>query len=594
MSAETARETSWLARIAPGVPKLLAYDRANLSKDVGAGLAVAAVALPVGVAYAQLAGFSPSVGLYASILPVVAYALFGTSRQLIVGPDAATCAIVAASVAPLAGGDTELYQSLAVAMTFLAGVLCIFGMFLRIGALVDFLSKPILVGFMNGIALQIALGQMGKILGFSVKSPGILRPLAEVVQKLPQTHFPTVAVAAGSFVILVVSPKLTKRVPASLVAMVAGGIAVAALHLEAKGVKVVGPVAGGLPQFRIPRIPGETVRSLVGDAAGLALVSFSSMMATARSFAAKNGYEIDADKEFAALGAANVAAAFSQSFAISGAASRTAMSDGAGGRTQVTGLVAAGCVTVVLLFLTGPLQYIPQPALGAVLVMAAISLANVAELKKLWGIDRVEVGLAALVTFAVVVAGAVDAILVAVLLAVVRFVRISARPSVDILGEAPDYPGFHSLARHPEAKARPGVLIVRFNGPLVFFNAGWFKRHMREAVTAAGPGLRAVILDMLTIPTVDATGLDTWRETAKELHASGVTVALAGRMGEWDAWATKRGFVRLDFVRSFPTLRSAVRALEADAASATSAPSATTEKDEDEVVETENAKEPVT
>ena len=322
MSTQTGRWSSILARAAPGLPALLSYRGADLPRDLVAGLSVACVALPVGVAYAALAGFSPEVGLYSSILPLVAYALFGTSRQLIVGPDSATCALVAASVASLAAGSDELYRSLSVTLCFL-----------RLGALADFLSKPILFGFLNGIALSIALGQLGKLFGFPIDAGGIIPRLLEFIGKLGLTHGPTLAVGLASFAVLLVAPRVVPRVPAALIVMALAAVAVKLLDLEGAGVKTVGPIPTGLPALRIPHFPAGMLPSLLGDAVGLSLISFSSMMLTARSFAARNRYEIDADREFAALGVANVASALSQGFAISGADSRTAMNDApAGGR----------------------------------------------------------------------------------------------------------------------------------------------------------------------------------------------------------------------------------------------------------------------
>src|SRR5215467_8284730 len=244
-----------LVAIAPGVQTLLSYRRSDLSQDVMAGLSVAAVAIPVGVAYAELVGVEPVVGLYASILPLVAYGVFGTSRQLIVGPDAATCAMTAAAVAPLAGGDPHLYASLTVVLTLIAGVICIGASFLRLGALADFLSRPILVGYLAGIALTIALGQIGKLTGLMIEAGSIMPKLVEVVRKLPLVHWPTLAVGIGAFVVLVVGPRLFRRVPAALLALILSGAVVALLGLDRRGVAVIGEVPAGLPAFRLPVVP---------------------------------------------------------------------------------------------------------------------------------------------------------------------------------------------------------------------------------------------------------------------------------------------------------------------------------------------------
>jgi len=540
---------------------LLPYDRKNLRHDLIAGLSVAAVALPVGVAYAQLAGFNPAVGLYSSILPLVAYAIFGTSRQLIMGPDAATCALITAAVTPLAAGNEELYGSLSVTLAFFAGVLCIGASFLRLGALADFLSRPILVGFLNGIALSIILGQIGKICGFSILAGGIIPRLWEFLSKLGLTHGPTLAVGLGTFAILLITPRLVKQVPAPLVALVLAAVVVRLLGLEQQGVLTVGKVPAGLPSIRIPQFSLQLVPTLFEDAAGLALVTFSSMMLTSRSFASKNHYDIDADRDFAALGAANIASALSQGFAISGADSRTAMSDATGGRTQVTGLVAAGTIAVVLLFITGPLRYVPIAALGAVLVMAGLSLVDLKALKLIYRIDPREFVLSLVATLGVVAVGAIHAILLVVALATLRFVQLVARPQVEILGRVQNMPGLHSIKRHPGAGTTPGLLFFRFNAPIVFFNAPYFKRELMAAVNAAGPSLKWVVIDMLPVTMIDATGLHTTQEVAEELALRGIELAAAGRQTEWDVWAKSRKFApEQRKAKIYPTLKAAMKA----------------------------------
>ena len=524
-------KSSWetyVAKAAPGLAKLLNYQKSNLPHDLRAGLSVAAVALPVGVAYAQLAGFNPAVGLYSSILPLVAYAIFGTSRQLIIGPDASTCALVAAAVAPLASGDQKLYESLSVTLALLAGVLCIGASFLRLGALADFLSKPILVGFLNGIALSIMLGQIGKIFGFPITAGGIVPRLLEFAQKVGLTHWGTLAVGLGTFVVLVASPRLVRGIPAALVATILAAVAVRLLGLERYGVAIVGEVPAGLPHLSLPNFPISVVPNLLGDATGLALVTFSSMMLTSRSFASKNRYDIDADREFAALGAANIASALSRGFAVSGADSRTAMSDATGGRTQATGLVAAGTIAAVLLFFTGPLRYVPIAALGAVLVKAAFSLVDLKALQMIYKIDRREFALSVLAMLGVVAVGAIHAILVAVALAILRFVKLVSRPKIEVLGKVEGLPGFHSIERHPEAATIPGLTLLRFNSPIVFFNAPYFKREVMAVARAAGPSLRWLVLDMLPITMIDATGLYAADEVADTLQERGVVMAGAG------------------------------------------------------------------
>jgi high affinity sulfate transporter 1 len=558
-----SKRMRYLEKLAPGLPVLLRYQRRDLRHDLNAGLSVAAVALPVGVAYAQLAGFNPVVGLYSSILPLLAYAIFGTSRQLIIGPDAATCALIAAAVTPLASGNQDLYLSLSIALAFLAGVLCIGASFLRLGALADFLSKPILVGFLNGIALSIMLGQIGKIFGFSMSASGIVPRLIEWVSKLGSTEWPTLAVSLGAFLLLLITPRVSRSVPAALVALVACAAVVHALGLEKHGVATVGFVPAGLPPVKVPHVPLGLLPSVLDDAAGLALVTFSSMMLTSRSFASKNRYEVDVDREFAALGVANIASALSQGFAVSGADSRTAVSDSSGGRTQVTGLVAAATVACVLLFFTEPLRYVPIAALGAVLVVAAFSLIDIQTLRSLYKIDRREFVLSLLATLGVVVVGPIQAILVVVALAILRFVRLVSRPKIEILGTTPGLAGFHSIERHPDALTVPGLMILRFNAPVVFFNAPYFKRGVIAAVDTASPSLKWVVLDMIPITLIDATGLYTAQEVADVLRERGIVLAAAGRQTEWYQWAESHRFSARDRkITIYPTIRDAIKAYQ--------------------------------
>jgi high affinity sulfate transporter 1 len=556
--------TNHLARVAPGVAKLLSYSFADdFRHDLLAGLSVAAVALPVAVAYAQLAGFDPAVGLYSSILPLVAYALFGTSRQLMVNPDAAVCAMIAAAVAPLAGGDSQLYWSLAVSLTFVAGLFCIAASFLRLGAMADFLSRPILVGFLNGVAISIVSGQASKLLGFPIEAKRIIPQLLEILRKLPQTHLPTLAVGVASLAMLFAIARLLPRLPSALITLVAAGSAVALFGLDQYGVAILGPIPAGLPPLRFPTFPLDDIPSLLGSAAGLALVLFSSGMLSARSFAAKGGYEIDADRELAAFGAANLASALSQGFAVTGADSRTAVADSAGGRTQVTGLVAAAAIAIVLLFLTGPLKYIPIAALGAMLVYASLSLFDTRALREIWRIDRIEVGLAVVTTLGVVALGAINGILIAVGLALVRFVQMTARPKDEVLGEVEGFSGLHSIERHQSAKTFPGLVLYRFDAPLTFFNADYFKTRVLALADAAGPGLQWFVVDAIPMSRIDLTGLYALRDLRQRLEARGTLLIMAGRKTELLMWFRQAGLYRLEHENwLFPTLRQALKAYQ--------------------------------
>jgi high affinity sulfate transporter 1 len=565
-----------LARIAPGLSALLRYRFPDdFRHDAVAGISVAAVALPVSIAYAELAGFNPIVGLYSSILPLVAYAIFGTSRQLMVNPDAAACAMIAAAIAPLAGNNAELYLSLTIALTLMTGLFCIVASYFRLGALADFLSKPILVGFLNGVAISIFLGQIGKLLGFSVESSGIIPRLLEVLGKIPFIHGATLAVGLASFALLLACVRWLPRLPAALAVLVVAGAATAVLELDSQGVAVLGPVPAGLPQLRWPTVPLQDVPSLAAAAAGLALVVFTSGTLTARSFAAKGGYRIDVDREFAAFGAANISSALSQGFAVTGADSRTAVGVAAGGRTQVTGLVAATTIAAVLLFLTEPLQYVPVAALGAVLVFAAFSLFDVATLREIWKYDRLEVGLSLITTLGVVAVGAINGILIAVVLALARFIRQAARPRDEVLGRVEGLPGFHSIERHgAAAKTFPGLVLFRFNGPLTFFNADYFKQRALAAADAGGKDVSWFVIDAIPISDIDVNGLYALRDLNMEFEARGTKLILAGRRTEFLIWLREIGLYQTELDnRLFPTVTQALKAYRRQTIQAESPPS---------------------
>src|SRR5215475_6132192 len=520
-----------IARFAPGLRQLLDYRREWLRSDLVAGVSVAAVAVPTAIAHAQLIGFEPIVGLYAAILPLVAYALFGTSRHLIVNPDAATCAIFAATVLPLAAGDPDTLRSLSVALAVLTGLLCIAAGLFRLGFVADFLAKPILVGYLNGVAISIFLGQIGKVFGFGMQSRGIIPHLIEFAGKLPQTHLPTLAVGLTTLAVIMGSKRLLPRAPAPLLATVAAVALVYGLGLEASGVAVVGALPSGLPKLSWPKIDPEFLKPLLGGALGVALVSFSSGMVTARSFAARNRYDIDVDQEFIALGACQVASGLSQGFAVTGADSRTAVNDAMGGKTQVVGLTAAATMTAVLFFLTEPLRYLPVAALGAVLIVAAIGLFDVASLRKMWRVNPAECCLSLFTTLGVIWLDLLEGILLAVGSALLLLIKRVSRPPDAVLGRVPGKRGWHEVAHHNDATTHPGLTVYRFGAAIVFFNAAYFKKRVMELV-ATHPDTKWFIVDGSTINMVDITGTEMLESLAEELAARRVRFSLANARRE--------------------------------------------------------------
>ncbi|MCG8992978.1 STAS domain-containing protein [Laribacter hongkongensis] len=553
----------------PNLSSLLHYRFADLPADLRAGLSVAAVALPVGVAYAQLAGFPPVVGLYASILPPMAYAIFGSSRQMIVGPDAATCALLAAILAPLAVAGSPAYLALSALLTLLAGGFCLLGSRLRLGELADFLSLPILIGFLHGVALSILVSQTASMLVIPL-APGTI--VEQFLQLLPpllrgEGHGLSLLVGMLCLACLLLLHHWLPRLPSALLVMVAAALAVSALGLEARGVSTLGEVPAGLPWpgSALWHVDWTVLPHLVLPAAGVALISFASAILTARSFASKRSYDIDSEREFAAIGYANMAAALGNSFAISGTDSRTAVSDMAGGRTPLVSIVSALVMAVVLLFLTGPLRYVPVAALAAILVQAGLSMIDIKGMRELWRVSHMAVVLSLVTTAGVAAFGMIDGIGLAIGLSLLRFIRVMARPSDALLGRDPRLPGYFDLRLHPDARALPGGLIYRFNAPLVFFNAPYFRHRVLRQCETAGPDVRWIVIDMLPMTQVDATGLRTLEQLMAELDRRGIRMALAGRLGDLQVWFGASGAMSEAEAqaRLYPTLKRAIKVLQA-------------------------------
>jgi len=525
----------------PGLLHLKEYDRSWFKDDVRAALSVVAVALPVAIAYAQLTGVSAIVGLYSCVLPMIVYALFGTSRQLIVGPDAATCAVIAAVVTPLAAGDPTKQWQLVMTMTAMTGVWCLLASRFKLGVLADFLSRPILLGLLNGVAITIIVGQFAKVFGLKYEQRYLLERLYEAPSLLIDVHWRTMLVSVVTVVAYFVSKRFRPQWPAAMLAIIVAGGLVWLTKFDAVGVKVVGSIDGGLPVFQAPIFDIGVSRELVVPALNLAMVSFVSMMLTARSFAAKNGYDIDADKEFQALGLANLAAAFSQGFAISGADSRTAVNDANGGKSQLVSIIAALVIGVIAIFAYKPLQYIPVAALGVVLIIASTSLLD---LKGIWTLrarNKDAFYLATITFVAVLVVGVIPGITLAVLLGLFQFLRVVMRPSDQVLGL--DEKGtVRTLDSSGKAFPIPGLMIYRFNSPLTYFNAPYFKRRILEHSELQQGDVNCVIIDAVASFThLDVSVMAMLADIHAILKKRGIRLILAGRKRSMRKWCDLTG-----------------------------------------------------
>lgn len=520
-----------LARWVPGLDSLLHYRRAWFRPDVQAGLSVAAIQIPTAIAYAQIAGFPPQVGLYACILPMLIYALIGSSRQLMVGPDAATAAMVAAAITPLAAGDPQRLVDLSMIVAIMVGLFSIVAGLARAGFIASFLSRPILVGYLNGIGLSLLVGQLGKLFGYEAATSGFVAGILALLENLLHIHWPTLILGSLSLLLMVLLPRRFPQLPGALCGVLLASLAAALLGLDRYGVELLGEVPAGLPQLSWPQTSLEELKSLLRDATGITVVSFCSAMLTARSFAARHGYSINANHEFVALGLANIGAGVSQGFAISGADSRTAVNDMVGGKTQLVGVVAALVIAATLLLLNKPLGWVPMPALGAVLLLAGWGLIDVQALKGSWKLSRFEFSLCLLTTVGVLSVGVLPGIFVAVSIAVLRLLYYTYRPSDAVLGWMHGIDGQVELAKYPQATTLPGLVIYRFDAPLLFFNADYFKQRVL-AVVDGSERPNAVLLNAEAMTNLDISGLATLHEVQQILKAQGVHLSLARVTGQ--------------------------------------------------------------
>ncbi|MFL4248544.1 SulP family inorganic anion transporter [Pseudomonas aeruginosa] len=520
-----------LARWVPGLDSLLHYRRAWFRPDVQAGLSVAAIQIPTAIAYAQIAGFPPQVGLYACILPMLIYALIGSSRQLMVGPDAATAAMVAAAITPLAAGDPQRLVDLSMIVAIMVGLFSIVAGLARAGFIASFLSRPILVGYLNGIGLSLLVGQLGKLFGYEAATSGFVADILALLENLLHIHWPTLILGSLSLLLMVLLPRRFPQLPGALCGVLLASLAAALLGLDRYGVELLGEVPAGLPQLSWPQTSLEELKSLLRDATGITVVSFCSAMLTARSFAARHGYSINANHEFVALGLANIGAGVSQGFAISGADSRTAVNDMVGGKTQLVGVVAALVIAATLLLLNKPLGWVPMPALGAVLLLAGWGLIDVQALKGFWKLSRFEFSLCLLTTVGVLSVGVLPGIFVAVSIAVLRLLYYTYRPSDAVLGWMHGIDGQVELAKYPQATTLPGLVIYRFDAPLLFFNADYFKQRVL-AVVDGSERPNAVLLNAEAMTNLDISGLATLHEVQQILKAQGVHLSLARVTGQ--------------------------------------------------------------
>jgi sulfate permease, SulP family len=548
--------------LVPGVRDLRGYDWSTQFRgDLIAGVTVAAVAIPAGLGVGELAGLSPVTGLYATLLPIVGYAIFGSSRQLIVGPDGLLATLTATSIAPIAAGDPALLMPLAGALALLVGGIQIVAGLIRLGFMADFLSKPVLLGYLNGVALTIVASQLPKIFGITIDAKKFFPQIWQVLGRVWHASWQTTVLSAILFAIYFGLKHFAPRIPASLVVVVAAGVASVAFDFKAHGIAVVGDIPSGLPWPRWPRIGITHWSQLTLSAAGLALVAFADAAAISRSYAKKHGYAIDANRELIGLGSANIAAGFTRAFPVAASGSRTAVADGAGGTSQVAALVTAAIAVVVTAFATALIEPLPKAALGVVVVGAALGMLNIRDVVALRRVRDTEAGLAIAAFLGVLTFNVLGGLLLAVGLSIGVYVYRSVRPHDAVLGSIADIDGYHNVETHPAAQTQPGLVIYRFDAAIYFPNAEYFGERVLEIVDQSDVPVRWLVVNVEAVTYIDATAVDTLRELHAKLADRGVTLVIARAKASLRHVLDDTGFTALIGPENFyPTVRTAAEA----------------------------------
>jgi high affinity sulfate transporter 1 len=554
-------------RWVPGVRVLRSYQRSWLRADLVAGGVLAAILVPQGMAYAELAGLPAVTGLYTTIACLVGYALLGPSRVLVLGPDSSISPLILAAITPLlAGGGSATAIALAGMLALLVGLTEI-GLGLgKLGFVADLLSKEVQVGYMNGLAVTIIVGQLPKLFGFSTHADSFLKEVRVFVENLDETHATTLIVGLAALAVLFLLPRAITRVPAVLVAVVGATVVSAVFGLADQGVATVGSLPQGVPSPTFPWTNANDVGPLLIAAIGITLVSLTDTIATATSFAARRGEEVEPNQEMIGMGAANIASGLFQGFAISTSGSRTAVAEQSGAKSQITGLVGAGLVAALLLFLNSLLSDLPQTALAAVVIAAALSLMDVGILRRYLRVRKSALAVSLVATAGVMLLGVLQGIVVAVLLAILLFFRRNWWPHGAVLGWVDDVEGWHDVSTQPDAKQIPGIVVYRWEAPLFFANAGSFRQQIRKLVRAHRP--RWVVLQCEAITDVDVTAAEMLEQLDNELNAAGTHLAFAEMRSRLQELTLRYGLLEtLEPEHFYPTLEAALEEIQGQEAS---------------------------
>jgi SulP family sulfate permease len=506
--------------------------QADLPTEILAGVTLAALMIPLNIGYAQVAGLPATVGLYSAILPMVAFAIFCTSRQVVASPDAAIAALLGSTLVGLAAPDDPRYIQLAYAVALLCAIIFFLFSFFKLGFLANFLSKAVLAGFITGLGIEVLTSQVKKIMGISVEVDewfwfeGWFREVFQIISKVGEANLYTVAIGVGSIVIIRLLKRFAPRIPGALVALVMMTVLVAALQLEQKGVKVLGQIPAGLPTLTIPQVTLGDFGKLLPAALALCGITLAEGLLLGRSYAQKRGYSIDSDQEMFAFGASNLASGLTGGFAVGSSASRTAAMDSNGARSQIPSLVGAIVVALVLLFFTNQLAMLPNAALAGIVANAVLGLIEVDELKQLYRLRRSEFWIAIACLLSVLVLGPLKAVAIAFLLSMIDLLARASKPPTAVLAGVPGKDRFVAATRYPEAAPTPGLLIYRFSAPLIFANAEFFKEQIADLVETTAPPVQWFVLDAEAITDIDVTGAEALEQAIESLEHHRVAFAM--------------------------------------------------------------------
>lgn len=546
----------------PGLARLRDYRSEWLRGDLQAGITVAAYLIPQCLAYGELAGVPPVQGLWAILPPLLLYAWIGSSPQLSVGPESTTAVMTAAAIAPIAAGDPSAHAALASLLALLVGLVCLLAAWSRLGFLAELLSKPILVGYMAGVAVLMISGQIGRILGLPLESASLSGVLRELLHHAGQIPPPTLLLGLGVLGFLLLLQRRFPTAPAPLLAMLLAVSVVGLGQLDQRGVAVIGEIPAGLPHFALPAgVPGEPLKYLLSTAVGIALVGYSDNVLTARSFAARGGYRVDAQQELLALGAVNLANGLWQGFPVSSSGSRTALGETLGSRSQLFSLVAFALLLLVLLVLRPVLALFPRAALAAVVIYAALRLIDIEEFQRMRRFKRSEFRLALITLGGVLLTDILTGVGLAVALSAIDLFARLMRPNDAVMGEVPNLAGLHDVSDWPGATTIPGLVIYRYEAPLCFANAENFRSRALQAIEAESSPVQWFVLNAEAILEIDITAADVLVELQKNLQEQGICFAMARVKQDLYKQLSRAGLVeQIGADRFFATLPTAVRA----------------------------------